>query len=100
MQYYHAHCTKIPVICVIDPRTGRAIKSWDAKRWKEAHAAAEFLSDFLDGHSFDQRPNSFTPQGSPNLVPSSSPIMHPKSSSSVGLAPSPPLDEMRLEGFP
>lgn len=94
MQYYQAHCTKIPVICVIDPRTGRAIKSWDAKRWKEAHAAAEFLSDFLDGHSFDRRPSNLTPSGSPNLGPSGSPSIGPS-----GGAPGGPLDDMQLVGL-
>jgi hypothetical protein len=100
MQYYSAHCSMLPVICVIDPRTGRAIKSWDAKRWKEAHSAAEFLSDFLDSHSFDRRPSNFTPLGSPNVGPSSSPAMQPMSSPNGGPAMHPPLDDMVLSGLP
>eukprot|EP00927_Polykrikos_kofoidii_P078722 TRINITY_DN75538_c0_g1_i1.p1 TRINITY_DN75538_c0_g1~~TRINITY_DN75538_c0_g1_i1.p1 ORF type:complete len:495 (-),score=97.15 TRINITY_DN75538_c0_g1_i1:112-1596(-) len=38
----------LPHICVVDPRTGRSVKSWEAKKWKEPQGAAEELVAFLD----------------------------------------------------
>jgi hypothetical protein len=75
-QYYNCGHV-LPHICVIDPRTGRRVKSWDGKKWAESHAAAEYLFAFLDQNSMSKSPQMSpmeSPQGSPGLGPQAAPL--------------------------
>eukprot|EP00929_Paragymnodinium_shiwhaense_P007665 TRINITY_DN111573_c0_g1_i1.p1 TRINITY_DN111573_c0_g1~~TRINITY_DN111573_c0_g1_i1.p1 ORF type:complete len:439 (+),score=115.39 TRINITY_DN111573_c0_g1_i1:178-1494(+) len=65
---------QLPNICVIDPRTGRRVKSWEGRKWVESHVAAEFLFGFLDEFSMSRSP----PAGSPNMSPAMSPVSRPE----------------------
>lgn len=69
---YHNCGHQLPHICIIDPRTGRRVKSWDGKKWVESHAAAEYLFGFLDQFSMSKPPVSSpmaSPSGSPDIGP-------------------------------
>lgn len=43
---------EFPVICVIDPRTGRKVKQWQSDRFKGPLSATDVLSDFLGENPF------------------------------------------------
>jgi hypothetical protein len=45
-----------PVICAIDPRTGRLLKTWNVKKFQDVHIAAESLTEFLD--KYGDRPEA------------------------------------------
>lgn len=73
---YHNCGHQLPHICVIDPRTGRRVKSWDGKKWVESHAAAEYLFGFLDQFSMTRSPQQSpmtSPQASPGIGPQGAP---------------------------
>jgi len=65
---YHQCGSQLPHICIVDPRTGRRLKSWDGRKWQESHAAAEFLFTFLDEHSMSRSPQGMSPMGSPAMM--------------------------------
>lgn len=71
-QYYKCG-HQLPHICIIDPRTRRLVKDWDGRKWTESHAAAEFLSIFLDNFSMSRSPPALSPAGSPTMRPQVSP---------------------------
>eukprot|EP00929_Paragymnodinium_shiwhaense_P113721 TRINITY_DN82015_c0_g1_i1.p1 TRINITY_DN82015_c0_g1~~TRINITY_DN82015_c0_g1_i1.p1 ORF type:complete len:511 (-),score=152.93 TRINITY_DN82015_c0_g1_i1:80-1612(-) len=54
----------LPCICIIDPRTGRSVKTWDGAKWKSPDRAAELMFGFLDQHSLDAAPKA--PSGPPS----------------------------------
>merc|ERR1740121_553740 len=83
---YHQCGHRLPHICVIDPRTGRRLKSWEGRKWTETHAAAEYLSGFLDEFSMSRSPPANSPEGSPALGPQA--------------PPSGAVDDMQLVGLP
>mmetsp|Transcript_20707 Transcript_20707/g.58072 ORF Transcript_20707/g.58072 Transcript_20707/m.58072 type:complete len:471 (-) Transcript_20707:32-1444(-) len=60
---------QLPHICIVDPRTGRRVRSWDGRKWVESHAAAEYLFGFLDDFSMSKSPPSMSPSASPKFVP-------------------------------
>lgn len=64
---------QLPHICVVDPRTARRVKSWDGRKWVEAHAAAEYLFGFLDEFSMSRSPPATSPAASPCMQPSAPP---------------------------
>lgn len=72
-QYYKCG-HQLPQISVIDPRTGRNVKTWDGRKWSESVAAAEFLFAFLDRFSMSRSP----PAGSPAATPAASPSFQPQ----------------------
>lgn len=39
--------TQLPAICIVDPRTGRKAKQWQADKFKGPLSAADVLSDFM-----------------------------------------------------
>jgi hypothetical protein len=39
--------TDLPIICIIDPRTGRKVKSWSSDKFKGPLTATDLLSDFM-----------------------------------------------------
>lgn len=82
---YHQCGHRLPHICVIDPRTGRRLKSWDGRKWVESHAAAEYLAGFLDEFSMSRSPPANSPEASPSMGPQAEP--------SIG------VDNMRLVGL-
>jgi hypothetical protein len=43
---------EFPVICIIDPRTGRKVKQWQSERFKGPLSATDVLSDFLGENPF------------------------------------------------
>mmetsp|Transcript_59076 Transcript_59076/g.133611 ORF Transcript_59076/g.133611 Transcript_59076/m.133611 type:complete len:371 (-) Transcript_59076:63-1175(-) len=51
MDFYKVH--ELPHIAIVDPRTGRSVKSWHGQKWKEPSYALEALTDFLDRHTLD-----------------------------------------------
>jgi hypothetical protein len=69
---YHNCGHQLPHVCVIDPRTGRRVKSWDGKKWVESHDAAEYLFGFLDQFSMTKSPMQ-SPMASPEVKPSAEP---------------------------
>lgn len=83
---YHQCGSRLPHICIIDPRTGRKLKSWEGRKWVESHAAAEYLTNFLDEFSMSRSPPANSPAGSPSIAPQAEP--------SIG-----DVDNMRLVGF-
>jgi hypothetical protein len=64
----HSCGHQLPHICIVDPRTGRRVKSWDGRKWAEQYAAAEHLFGFLDEFSMS-RPPARSPQASPAPSP-------------------------------
>eukprot|EP00930_Biecheleria_cincta_P085726 TRINITY_DN75098_c0_g1_i1.p1 TRINITY_DN75098_c0_g1~~TRINITY_DN75098_c0_g1_i1.p1 ORF type:complete len:444 (-),score=91.23 TRINITY_DN75098_c0_g1_i1:142-1473(-) len=79
-QYYRCG-HQLPHICVVDPRTGRNVKSWDGRKWSESHAAAEYLFGFLDRFSMSRSP----PAGSPAATPAASPSLEPQPPPASGM---------------
>merc|ERR1740138_2055045 len=71
-QYYQCG-HQLPHICVIDPRTGRRVKSWDGRKWVESQAALEYLFGFLDEFSMSRSPPALSPAASPSLQPQAAP---------------------------
>lgn len=71
-QYYQCG-HKLPHICVVDPRTGRRLKSWDGHKWQESTVAAEFLFGFMDEFSMTRSPPAMSPAGSPQMKPQGAP---------------------------
>lgn len=69
---YHNCGHQLPHICVIDPRTGRKIKSWDGKKWADVSVAVEFLMSFLDSNDLTKSPN-MSPAMSPDMSPQAAP---------------------------
>jgi len=45
--------TSFPHLAVVDPRTGRCVKTWPASKFRDSFAAIELLSNFLDSNQFD-----------------------------------------------
>lgn len=39
---------ELPHICMIDPRTGRSVKSWPGSKWGKPHTAAEYIFEFME----------------------------------------------------
>lgn len=70
---YHQCGHRLPHICIIDPRTGRKLKSWDGRKWAESHAAAEYIAGFLDEFSMSRSPPANSPAGSPSIAPQAEP---------------------------
>lgn len=44
--------TSFPVVCVVDPRTGRKVKQWTSEKLKGPLGAADLLSDFIGEHPY------------------------------------------------
>lgn len=63
----HSCGHQLPHICVIDPRTGRRMQSWDGRKWVETHDAAEYLFSFLEEFSMSRSPPAMSPSGSPTM---------------------------------
>eukprot|EP00397_Hematodinium_sp_SG-2012_P039158 GEMP01042714.1.p1 GENE.GEMP01042714.1~~GEMP01042714.1.p1 ORF type:complete len:390 (+),score=95.02 GEMP01042714.1:40-1209(+) len=63
--------TSLPHVGVVDPRTGRLVKSWNAKKWDGPHVAADFFYSFLDRHSLSVPPSiESSKRPSPETSPS------------------------------
>lgn len=67
---------QLPHICIIDPRTGRCVKSWDGRKWLESQAAVEAVFDFLDNSS---KNFSLPREDAPSLCEKSDPVGSPDS---------------------
>lgn len=85
-KHYNIGGQQLPHICVVDPRTGRSVKSWDGQKWKDSRVAAEFLMGFLDKFSMPQAPQA--PQAQPAAQIASSAPSQPSAQPS-GEAPKP-----------
>mmetsp|Transcript_62626 Transcript_62626/g.179635 ORF Transcript_62626/g.179635 Transcript_62626/m.179635 type:complete len:456 (-) Transcript_62626:137-1504(-) len=87
----HSCGHQLPHICVIDPRTGRRMKSWDGRKWVESHAAAEYLFSFLEEFSMSRSPPAMSPSGSPTMGAQAPPAI---AQAMAGLG-----GDMRLVGY-
>lgn len=67
----------IPHICVVDPRTGRSIKTWEAKKWKEACVVAEDLVAFLDRYGMPLASEKPPPPERPRVAAPAAPAAPP-----------------------
>jgi len=77
---------KLPILCVIDPRTLRLVKTWNAKIWDGPHVAADYLYSFLDKNNLEAppaKPANLEPvkpavvENAKRLTPDSSPTIEP-----------------------
>jgi|LauGreDrversion4_2_1035121.scaffolds.fasta_scaffold13918_4 hypothetical protein len=48
--------TSFPVICVVDPRTGRKIKQWSGDKFRGPLSATDLLSDFMGENPYGSSP--------------------------------------------
>jgi hypothetical protein len=60
--------TTFPVVCIIDPRTGRKVKQWSGEKFRGPLSATDMLSDFMGENPYGSSPapsrSSFTADGS------------------------------------
>jgi hypothetical protein len=69
--------TEFPCICILDPRTGRKVKQWQADKFRGPLSATDILSDFMGENPFGTLIPS--PRGSSSAV-----SRHDSIDSSVG----------------
>ncbi|KAF4657796.1 UBX domain-containing protein 7 [Perkinsus chesapeaki] len=94
VQYLSYYCkgldqASLPLVHVLDPRTGRKCEEWDVSKFaKDAVEALQKMTDFTDRYDFDKQPptrrrHHHQSSGTSSSKPSSTTPSSPESDSSV-----------------
>ena len=88
--------TQLPVVCVIDPRTGRKAKQWQADKFRGPLSAADILSDFMGENPYGAASPRMSSQSGSFISSPQEPIEQDV----VELAPESPQKMVKIDETP